>query len=238
MQVNPAYPRHIRMQECQTRVEQKLQRESAVCLALALRRQFLVQGDVLECIEVFKYLGRLLVQDDDNAQAIRQQLQKAWGVWVHVGQVLHRENTAQRIAAKFYKARGQAVLFYGSKMWNLAKLALARLEGFHVCAAYKMARKHQPKRGANGVWVYPKMVDVVEECGMATISTYIRSRRQTNAVYVATRPIFKACMEGKWRQGLMLHQWWWEQPMCLDAINATGSNANDGHLDAPAPTDA
>jgi hypothetical protein len=70
MQVDPAYPRHIRMQECQTRVERKLQRESVVCLALALRRQFLVHGDLLEHIEVFKYLGCLLAQDNNNAQAI------------------------------------------------------------------------------------------------------------------------------------------------------------------------
>ncbi len=48
----------------------------------------------------------------------------------------------------------------------------------------------------------------------------------------------KACMEGKWWQGLMPRQWWWEQPMCLDAIHATGSDASNGHLDAPAPTDA
>jgi hypothetical protein len=38
-------------------------------------------------------------------------------------------------------------------------------------------------------------------------------------------------------QGLMPRQWWWEQPMCLDASNATGSNANDAQLDAPAPAD-
>jgi hypothetical protein len=31
---------------------------------------------------------------------------------------------------------------------------------------------------------------------------------------------------------------WWEQPRCLDAINAIGSDANDGQLDAPAPADA
>jgi hypothetical protein len=72
MQVNPAYPRHIRTQACQTEVERKLQRESAVRLALALHRQFLVHGDVLECIEVFKYFGCLLAQDADNAKAIQQ----------------------------------------------------------------------------------------------------------------------------------------------------------------------
>jgi hypothetical protein len=55
---------------------------------------------------------------------------------------------------------------------------------------------------------------------------------------LATRPIFKACLEGKQRKGLMPHQWWWEQPMCLDAIDAIGFDANDGQLDAPTPVDA
>jgi hypothetical protein len=116
-----------------------------------------------------------------------------------VGQLLRGENTAPKIAAKFYKAVVQAIFLYGSKTWNLTSSALARLEGFHVCAAYKMARKHQPKRGANGVWVYPKMADVLEECGMATIAVYIQSPCQTIAIYVATRPIFKACLEGERR---------------------------------------
>ncbi len=116
-----------------------------------------------------------------------------------MGQVLRGENTAPRIAAEFYKAVVQAILLYGSKTWNLTNLALARLKGFHVCTAYKMARKHRPKRGANGVWVYQKTADVLEECGMATIVAYIRSRRQTITVYMVMRPIFKACMEGKWQ---------------------------------------
>jgi hypothetical protein len=103
--------------------------------------------------------------------------------------VLRRENTAPRIAAKFYKAVVQAVLLYRSKTWNLTNSALARLEGFHVCAAYKMARKHRPKRGANGVWVYPTTANVLEECSMATIAVYIQSCCQTIAVYVATRPV-------------------------------------------------
>jgi hypothetical protein len=70
---------------------------------------------MLERIEVFKYLSCLLAQDDDDAQAIQQQLQKARGLWARVGQALHWENTAPRIAAKFYKALVQAILLYGSK---------------------------------------------------------------------------------------------------------------------------
>ena len=78
-----------------------MQCESAVSSALALRRQFMIHGDVLEHLEVFKYLGCLLTQDNDDAQAIQQQLQKAWGMWARVGQVLCGENVGPRIAAKF-----------------------------------------------------------------------------------------------------------------------------------------
>jgi hypothetical protein len=114
-----------------------------------------------------------------------------------VGQVLCGESTAPRTAAKFYNSVVQTFLLYGSKTWNLTNLALARLEGFHVRMAYKMARKHQPKNSANRVWVYSKRMDVLEECGMATIATYIQSRRQIIAMFMVMRPIFMASVEGK-----------------------------------------
>jgi hypothetical protein len=48
------------------------------------------------------------------------------------------------------------------------------------------------------------MVNVLEECGMATIAVYIWSCRQMITVYVAMRPIFKACMEGERRPWLAM----------------------------------
>ncbi len=97
---------------------------------MALRRQFTVHRDVLEHVEVFKYLGCLLAQDNDDAQAIRQQLRKARGVWGRVGQVLRGENVGPRIAAKFYKAVVQAVLLYGSETWTSTSWPWHDLRGF------------------------------------------------------------------------------------------------------------
>ncbi len=146
-------------------------------MALALRRKFTVNGTVLERVEVFKYLGRLLAQDDDYAQAIRQQMRKARGVWAQVGQVLRGENVMSWVAAKFYKAV-HAILLYGSKTWNLTAPALARLEGFHIHVAYKMAREHQPRQGANHAWTYPRLANVLEECGMQMSVEYICKQRE------------------------------------------------------------
>ncbi len=79
------------------------------------------------------------------------------------------------MAAKFYKAVVQAVLLYGSKMWNLMKAVLALLEGFHVRATYRMAQVHRPKWVAGNRWEYPKRSDVLEECGMATMQYYLET---------------------------------------------------------------
>jgi hypothetical protein len=104
MQVNPLYPHHRFSKECQVGVKQKKQRKVAVTLALALRQQFSVDGEVLERVKIFKYLGHLLAQDDDDIQAIHAQLWKARTTWARVGQVLRSKNASPNVAATFYKA--------------------------------------------------------------------------------------------------------------------------------------
>jgi hypothetical protein len=173
MQFNLHYPCHRFLKECKVGVEQKKQREAAATSALALQQQFSVLGEVLEWVKVFKYLGRLLAQDNEDIQAIHPQLQKACATWAQVGQVLRSENASPHVAATFYEAIVQAIILYGSKTWVLSWTALALLEGFHFRAAYRMAKMHKPKRGPGRVWIYPRVVDVLHECGMKTMEEYI-----------------------------------------------------------------
>jgi hypothetical protein len=222
MQVNPLYPCHRFSKECQVGVKQKQQQEAAVILALALQQQFSVDGDVLEWVEVFKYLGRLLAQDDDDIQAIPAQLRKTRATWARVGQVLRNENVSPHVVTTFYKAIVQAILLYGSETWVLSWTALARLEGFHIHAAYQMAKMHEPKQGPGRTWVYPRSVDVLQECGLKTKEEYIGIRRQTIKVYVTTRPILNKCRQGKQKRGAVPRLWWWEQPMDLDVEDTFG----------------
>jgi hypothetical protein len=216
MQINPIYLRHQYSKECQVEVERRKQCKTAISSALALCQQFTVHGDVLEQVEVFKYLGWMMAQDDDDIQAIRVQLRKACATWARVGQVLRSENALPPIAARFYQAIVQAILLYGSETWVISRTALTRLKGFHIRAAYRMAKRNKPKRSPGNVWQYPRLVDVLKECGMKTMEEYIHIRRQTIATYVATRPILAECRRGERRRGAVPHQWWWELPMDLD----------------------
>jgi hypothetical protein len=166
----------------------------------------------------------MMAQDDNDIQAVRHQLCKARGTWARIGQVLRSKNATPRVAAKFYKAVVQAVLLYGSETWNLTKAVLTRLEGFHIRAAYRMVEVYRPKRVARNRWEYPKTSDVLEECGMAMIQHYIQKRRATIAIFIADQPILEACRQGEHMCGLYPRQWWWEQAMCLDIDDATGSD--------------
>ena len=90
-----------------------------------------------------------------------------------VGQVLWSKNASLFVATQFYQAILQAILLYGSETWVISRTALARLEGFHIRAAYRMAKKYKPNRGRGNVWVYPWLKDVLKECGMKTMEKYI-----------------------------------------------------------------
>ena len=53
------------------------QREAAVKAARALDVTFIAYNDKLERVEVFKYLGRLLLMDNNNVHAVQANLKKA-----------------------------------------------------------------------------------------------------------------------------------------------------------------
>ncbi len=88
MQCNPSYPAHINTKECHTGTEWRHQWEMAIRSALTLRQQFSIHDQVLEQVDIFKYLRRLLSQDNDDIQAVRTQIQKARTTWADVSNVL------------------------------------------------------------------------------------------------------------------------------------------------------
>jgi hypothetical protein len=56
MQCNPHYPRHIHTQVYMLGAEQQTQQDSALTAALALRKLFNVEGELLEKVDSFWYL--------------------------------------------------------------------------------------------------------------------------------------------------------------------------------------
>ena len=77
MQVNPAAMGHQSSKTCKKMHAAKLQRKAVSDSAKALDAKFFAYGVELERVEVFKYLGRLSEYDDEDTQAVRDNLKKA-----------------------------------------------------------------------------------------------------------------------------------------------------------------
>ena len=87
-------------------------------------------------MEVFKYLGRFLAYDDNDARAVKVNLCKAQKCWAWVSKVLKSENAPPHACGMFYKATVQAVLMFGSETWNILIAMLAQLEGLYIRAVW------------------------------------------------------------------------------------------------------
>ena len=77
MQVSPSANKHKRSAHCWDGRAKRLQHEADEHSAQALDTVFTAYGKELERVEVFKYLGRLLAYNDNDAQALRVNLKKA-----------------------------------------------------------------------------------------------------------------------------------------------------------------
>ena len=182
--------------------------------------KFYAYGQELERVDLFKYLGKLMSNDDKDIQAIRNNLKKARRTWARISRVCRSENVPPKTAASFYTAVIQSVLLFGSEAWCLSETTLKELRGFHITAAYRMAKVHKPRKDEDGVWTYPSSKDVLEEVGLLTIDEYIERRRNKVADYAATRPVLALCFNERRKRGTTRREkFWWEQlPQAFESV--------------------
>jgi len=81
-----------------------MQNQAIIHSACALEQDFSAYGDMLEKVEVSKYLGRLLAFHDNDIQVVHSNLRKAQKCWGRILKVLRAENATPRVCGMFYKA--------------------------------------------------------------------------------------------------------------------------------------
>ncbi len=82
----------------------------------------------MERVEVFKYLGRLLAYNVNDARAVKRNLKKVQGIWAQLSHTIRSKNASPRARGVFYKATVQSILMVGSETWNLSPVSLKSLE--------------------------------------------------------------------------------------------------------------
>ena len=182
----------------------------------------------LKEVKQFKYLGRVLENDDDDLTAVENQIAKARMTWGRIGKVIKKKSEGNvKVMATFYKVIVQSVLLYGSESWVLSEHAKRKLKSFHNRCARFVTGRHIRK--IEETWIYPSSKDTLKLAGLLTIDEYITKRKETVKGYAVTTEIFKKWAESSNSLACNLLEWGKEKfgircdqnPICMGAILET-----------------
>lgn len=190
-------------------------------------------GQDLERVEQFKYLGRMFDGYNSDWLAVWKNVQKAREKWALISRPLVRTGVEPRVVGMFYKAITQAVLLYGSETWVVTNPMLTALNSFHHRIARRISNG-MPQRQGDGSWHYPPLNECLDKAGLHPVSTYIRRRQNTVAVYVLDRPIHQLCLTATPTSPRSRLRYW-TQPLVTDPPNEAPAQATPPAT-GPTPT--
>ena len=204
--------RHLQSEECKKYANIKNNRRFDLCQKSADNVKFTVSGEEIKMVSEFKYLGRILTNNDMDLKAVESQLVKARRVWGMIGKIVKKKSHCNpRIMSIFYKVIVQTVLLYGSESWVMSTLARNKVNSFHNRCSRFITGRHITLDGET--WIYPSRASTLQEADLLGIEEYITKRKETIGPYAATSKILESCQfwEGLTRNNKELM--WWRQSL-------------------------
>jgi hypothetical protein len=173
---------------------------------------FNVNGVPIETVKEFKYLGRILSDDDSDEPCVDRNLRRARKSWGRISRILSSDGASPKVMASFYKTIVQSVLLYGAESRVLSKTMKSKLKGFHRrCARYITGKHIRPndRDDPDGEWTYPQTATVLEAAGLRPIQEYIQRRRDTAFRFASQRFIYRQCQESSPLASMKNQLVWW-----------------------------
>ena len=184
--------RHRNTQQCKRYTERRKQYFKKEENERARNQRFTIDGNEIKRTNKFKYLGRVLHEDDDDRHVMNRQLQRAISCWNGINKILIQQNISMRDRKIFFITIVQAVLLYGSESWTLSTKNISKLAAFHHRVARQLTGKQITKH-RDGTWTFPGTDEVLREAGLLKIEEYITKRRSRLGRHVANNITLERC---------------------------------------------
>jgi hypothetical protein len=139
----------------------------------AQQNVFTIEGEEVEKVSQFQYLGRPVLQNDSDSGAIQYNIAKAQGKWQMFSWILAREGAIPKVMGMFYKVVVQSVLLYGSKTWCRTLSQYDTLNSFHVSAARCISGLHFEYNPEDETWNQPSATLALEKAGLLPLIAYL-----------------------------------------------------------------
>ena len=219
--------KHLQSEDCKRYTEIKNNKRLDICNKASVNVKFQLDGNNIKAVNEFKYLGRIIDNDDNDMKAIQKQITKARAVWGKIGKILKmRSDSNIRIMSIFYKVIIQTVLLYGSESWVINDNSKSKLRSFHNrCARFLTGRYITQK---DEQWVYPETKRTLELAHLLPIEDYIIKRKTKIEEYARETAIYDECI----KKSLYIKsnnslQWWPKTNISIDNNNIIINNNNN-----------
>jgi hypothetical protein len=140
-----------------------------------MRSPFQLQGDRLQKVEDFLYLGRTLSSGNDDSLAVQHNIVKAKKNWAEIQRILSCKAVKMKTFVHFYKAIVFNVLLYRSETWVITAATAKSLGAFHNSCIHTISGQpiQRVAVGNKVHWVRPSIGPLLKQTKLSPLSTYI-----------------------------------------------------------------
>jgi hypothetical protein len=128
-----------------------------------------VNGEPLETVEEFTYLGSVISSDNGAKKDIKSRLGKARSAFARLRPVWRSNQYSLKTKVKLYNSNVKSVLLYGSECWRVVKTDMAKIDVFHNSCLRQLCRIFWPRKISNK--------ELYEMTGCKNVTTEIKRRR-------------------------------------------------------------
>ena len=121
----------------------------------------------------FLYLGRVILEADDDWLAVVRNLSRARAVWKSTTRILSREGEDMRVYGFFFKDMVHGMLLFGLETWLVTPFMGKSLGRFQDQVARRLTGRI-PRRKTDAKWYYTLAATARDEAGFQTMEECIR----------------------------------------------------------------
>ena len=114
-----------------------------------------VNGEPLEFVQDFTYLGSLISKDNGGQKDIKARLGKARCAFAKLQNIWKSNQYTTKTKIRLYNSNVKSILLYGSECWRVVKGDMAKIGAFHNGCLRKICRIFWPNKISN-VALYKK----------------------------------------------------------------------------------
>ena len=132
-------------------------------------RPLRIDGQELEDVDQFTYLGSKVTKEGGASEDIKSRLQKARSAFLSLNQVWKSSLYSVKTKLKIYNSNVKSVLMYGSECWKMTVADIKKCEAFNNRCLRRIIRVFWPNKISN--------IELRERTKTQTIEESIRLRR-------------------------------------------------------------